>query len=217
MSHPDQGFGDRTYSQFGEDLIILNAFNEIGRSSIRYFDVGAHHPFNISNTGLLYERGHRGICVEANPNLIDNFTQFRPDDLILNLGVDVVPGVLEFYMIDDHSGRNTFSFETAKKFVEESPEFKISKVISVKTVTIDNLFLKFGVPDLLSLDIEGLDYPVLQGMKSRPAVICVENEHRIDEFDDLLKTMKYDKLFNTVANGIYIHENCTRHRNKPKS
>lgn len=210
MSHPDQAFGDKTYSQFGEDLILLNVFRQLGiGSAARYFDVGAHNPHAISNTALLYERGHRGVCIEANPNHIKAFQEHRPDDLILNLGIGPVPGELEFYMIDDYSGRNSFDYDTVLNFTKSYPQFKISKVIPIKVVTLDSLFEKFGVPDLLCIDIEGMDYPVLQTMLGRPKIICVENEGNVRYFDDLLKRMNYDKIFNTVANGIYIHEDCS--------
>src|SRR5437763_16778861 len=69
IGHPDQGFGGRTYAQFGEDLIFLNIFALLGINTPSYIDVGAHHPVNISNTALLYERGCRGIKIDANPDL----------------------------------------------------------------------------------------------------------------------------------------------------
>jgi len=209
MSHPDQAFGDKTYSQFGEDLILLNVFYKLGIEKGRYFDVGAHNPWNISNTALLYERGWRGVCIEANPNHIKTFEEARPEDNILNVGVGCSIGTMPFYMIDDYSGRNTFDKDKAEKFVSDYPLFKIQEVREIPMVTIDSLFKSLYVPDLLCIDIEGYDYPVLMSMEARPKVICVENEGQIQGLDDLLKGMGYDKIFNTVANGIYIHANST--------
>lgn len=206
MAHPDQAFGDKTYSQFGEDLVLLNVFEKLGIKKGKYFDVGAHHPFNISNTALLYERGWRGVCVEANPNLIQSFMEYRPEDTILNMGIGTVISFMDFYMIDDYSGRNTFNKDVAEKFVSEHPQFQISKVTPIKVVEIDELFERFGVPDLLTIDIEGLDFAVLDWMGGRPKVICVENHGQEKMFDDLLSSMDYVKIFNTVANGIYLHE-----------
>ncbi len=87
MAHPDQAFGDKTYSQFGEDLILLNVFHKLGIEKGKYFDVGAHNPWNISNTALLYERGWRGVCVEAHTNQIGGFEFARPEDNLMNVGV----------------------------------------------------------------------------------------------------------------------------------
>jgi len=217
MSHPDQAFGDKTYSQFGEDLILLNVFYKLGIKKGKYFDVGAHHPFNISNTALLYERGWRGVCVEANPNHILAFEDARPEDNILNVGVGCSIGTAPFYMIDGYSGRNSFDFTKVSDFIDKHQQFSIREVKEIPVVTIDSLFNSLYVPDLLCIDIEGLDYSVLLSMETRPKVICVENEGQIQDFDDLLKGMGYDKIFNTVANGIYIHESCTGYRNKPEA
>lgn len=209
MAHPDQAFGDKTYAQFGEDLVLLNVMHNLGIEKGKYFDVGAHHPHNISNTALLYERGWRGVCIEANPNLVKAFEEFRPEDNILNVGIGVVPGVLPFYMIDDYSGRNSFDLETAQQFVRDHPSFSIQAIKEIPIVTLDSLFKSLYVPDLLCIDIEGLDYQVLEAMEGRPRIICVENHGRIKEFDDLMESKKYAKLFNTVSNGIYINEDCS--------
>jgi FkbM family methyltransferase len=209
MSHPDQAFGDKTYSQFGEDLILLNVFYKLGIEKGRYFDVGAHNPWNISNTALLYERGWRGVCVEANPNQIGGFELARPEDNILNVGVGCSIGTMPFYMIDGYSGRNSFDYTKVSDFIDKYQQFRIQEIRNIPVVTIDSLFQSLYVPDLLCIDIEGFDYPVLMSMNARPKVICVENEGQIQYFDDLLKGMGYDKIFNTVANGIYIHANST--------
>ena len=208
MRHPDQAFGDKTYSQFGEDIILLNVFAKLGIKKGRYFDVGAHHPYNISNTALLYELGWRGVCIEANPNHIKAFEEARPEDHVLNVGVSFIGGLTPFYMIDDYSGRNSFDKTTVDKFVAAYPEFKIREVKEIPVVLLDSIFKSLGTPHLLCIDIEGMDYIVLDGMIARPKVICVENEGKVQEFDDLLKTMKYDKIFNTIGNGIYLHESC---------
>lgn len=209
MSHPDQAFGDKTYSQFGEDLILLNVFNTLGIDKGKYFDVGAHNPWNISNTALLYDRGWRGVCIEANPNQISGFELARPEDNILNVGVGCSIGSMPFYMIDGYSGRNSFDKATVEKFVSDYPQFKIQEVRDIPVVTLDSLFRSLFVPDLLCMDIEGLDYAVLMSMEERPKVLCVENEGHIKEFDDLLKSLGYGKIFNTVANGIYLYEDCS--------
>lgn len=209
MAHPDQAFGDKTYSQFGEDLILLNVFHKLGIEKGRYFDVGAHNPWNISNTALLYERGWRGVCVEANPNQIGGFELARPEDNILNVGVGCSIGTMPFYMIDGYSGRNSFDYTKLSDFIDKYRQFSIQEIREIPMVTIDSLFQSLYVPDLLCIDIEGYDYPVLMSMDARPKVICVENEGQIQDFDDLLKSMGYDKIFNTVANGIYIHATST--------
>ncbi len=85
--HPDQAFGHISYSQHGEDLFLLNIFRLIGIETPSYLDLGAHHPWHISNTALMYHRGSRGVNVEANPILFEAFLTERPLDKNVNMGV----------------------------------------------------------------------------------------------------------------------------------
>jgi hypothetical protein len=78
--HRDQKWGPTSYAQHGDDFQILNLFNLLGIDRPTYIDLGAHHPETISNTKLLYDRGSRGINVEANPNLFKAFESQRLGD-----------------------------------------------------------------------------------------------------------------------------------------
>jgi FkbM family methyltransferase len=191
--NPDQWYGGNTYSQHGEDIVFLNIFRLIGVEKISWLDVGAHHPFRISNTALLYEKGHRGINVEANPNLMEAFIAQRPEDTNLNIGVADEPGSMNFYLIDKYSGRNSFSKHSAVEFVRAHPEFKITEIIKIHVTTIPALLKEGGretFPDLLSLDVEGLDDKIILSLDLKedgPKVICVEDNDRPDNTSSPLR------------------------------
>ncbi len=162
--HPDQYFGCITYSQHGEDLMILNLFKQIGVDRPSYLDLGAHHPSDIANTRLLYERGCRGVNVEANPSLIEAFIIERPEDVNVNAGVGFSYGQELFYMYDDRSGRNTFSKKEVERFEAQS-DFRVKKVIKLMTLPLSAIIKKYcnGIfPDFLNCDIEGMDYRILE-------------------------------------------------------
>jgi len=184
--HPDQIYGCHTYSQHGEDIVFVNIFHLIGVKKISWLDIGAHHPFNISNTALLYELGHRGINVEANPNLTPAFAEHRPEDITLQVGVSDEPGSMNFYLIDKFSGRNSFDKRTAVEFCRAHPEFKITEIIKIPVLTVREVLQKCGretFPDLLSLDAEGLDEKIILSLDLKadgPKVICVEDNYRPD-------------------------------------
>ncbi len=214
--HADQAFGHITYAQHGEDLILMNLFKILEIDQPAYLDIGAHHPFNISNTALLYARGSSGVNVEANPNLIDAFRKLRPRDTNVNVGISLAEGELDFYCIDDFSGRNTFDPKAAQDFVAMNPEFKIRSVLKIPTMTLNAIVDKYcnGIfPDFLSIDIEGLDLPVLKDVDfstSHPKVICVEvvsgaNTDISDELKQVLKQKDYSLYVKTIGNGIFIH------------
>jgi FkbM family methyltransferase len=217
--HSDQPFGNRTYAQFGEDLIIVNIFDMLGISKPSYIDIGAHHPLNISNTALLYMRGSRGINVEANSSLIGEFEKYRPEDINLNVGVGPAAGALEFYFIDEWSGRNTFSKAAAEDFVRENPEFRIQKIERCPVVTLDAVVAQHAssrFPDLLTLDAEGLDFEILQATtfnSDRPIVICVEALSGGDNDNsgclaELLRDRGYVPFGRTVGNLIFVHHSA---------
>ncbi|MCA3338086.1 MAG: FkbM family methyltransferase [Roseomonas sp.] len=179
--HPDQPFGAVTYAQFGEDLLVMNLFSVLGINRPSYLDVGAHHPVNCSNTALLYSRGSRGVCIEANPNLVPAFAEMRPADLTLNIGCSAQAGTLDFYMIDHASGRNTFDRGTAEAFVAAHRQFSIREVRQIPVLPLDEIVARHcggRWPDFLSLDVEGLDFVVLEASRltsaEGPKVICVK-------------------------------------------
>jgi len=60
-----------SWSQGGEDLALLSSFPslEIGT----YIDIGAHHPSRYSNTRHLYQRGWRGVNIDADEELMPIF------------------------------------------------------------------------------------------------------------------------------------------------
>ena len=172
--HRDQWFGGRTYAQHGDDLAVLNIFKRLGIEKPSYLDVGAYHPFDLSNTALLHERGSRGINVEPNAVLFDAFRKARPEDTNIRAGVAPVSGELPFYHVAADPGRFTFDKATAMTlgitYAEQVTVYTLNEIV-------DGMFCNGIWPDLLSLDIEGLDVDVLASAhfgESSPKVLIVE-------------------------------------------
>lgn len=211
--HPDQKFGNITYSQNGEDLVILNLFDQLGIAKPSYLDLGAHHPSRISNTKLMYERGSRGVNVEANPFLIEQFKRDRPLDKNVNMGVNRFPSGIsreQMYMYDDWSGRNTFSLEEYEKCVQQFG-MKMEKSFSIDCMSVNDIVQKWCYgewPDFLSCDVEGMDYDILSVAdfnQTQPKVICVETTGRTRDFYNLLcEKHGYTKVVSMGENTIYI-------------
>ncbi|MND29637.1 FkbM family methyltransferase [Agrobacterium tumefaciens] len=215
--HPDQQFGGLTFSQHGEDLVILSIFYQLGIKNPDYIDIGAHHPVNISNTALLYKLGSRGINIEANPILSEEFIKARPDDINLNIGISDSIGELDFYMIDDRSGRNSFSREVAERFVQDHPQFSITNIRKIPVTTVSTVLEKYyngKCPAFLSIDVEGLDYTILKSIdfnQYRPIVVCVEvvfagADEQKDEIFLLMRQAGYYVHFATSGNLIFVDQ-----------
>ncbi|MER9355551.1 FkbM family methyltransferase [Mesorhizobium sp. M0514] len=174
--HRDQWFGGRTYAQHGDDLAVLNIFKRLGIERPSYLDVGAYHPFDLSNTALLYERGSRGINVEPNEAQHALFLKARPDDINLCVGVAPVHGWMTFHHVAADPGRFTFDKATAMTLgIVRSVELPVMRINRIVDQHAGGIW-----PDLLSIDIEGLDVDVLNSAEFEdhpPRVVIVEADN----------------------------------------
>ncbi|HJU46004.1 MAG TPA: FkbM family methyltransferase [Chitinophagaceae bacterium] len=168
-----------SYSQSGEDLIADYFFESIGVSQPSYIDIGANQPVKGNNTYLFYLKGSRGICIEPDISLIPGLKKARPKDIILHTGISAAAAAeADFYYFDGHySAWNTFSKEDANKKSEGSGiPYRTSKM---QLDTVNEIAVKyhFQKVNFISLDVEGLDLPILQSINFevlRPELICVE-------------------------------------------
>lgn len=207
--------GIRCYGQHFDDLFLAGIFGLMGIDKPTYLDLGANHPYYISNTALFYENGCRGVNVDANADTIDLFNFARPDDINLNLGVGDSEGELPFYSFSSTCGLNTFSKVEAENAIQKFG-VSLEKIKKVRVVTLQSIIDDFceGVfPDFLDCDIEGYDYAVLSSFdfnKTGPKVICVEvRKDDIDDFNQLLNSKGYFFLCRISENNFYVRE-CYR-------
>lgn len=197
----------KSYSQCGEDLIIQYIFQLRGISNPTYIDIGAHHPYFLNNTAIFYEKGSSGINIDANPNLINLFKSERPKDINLNIGIGEKKEVLDFYLMEDNT-LSTFSKEEFESMTSKGKKLQEIKQIEVTTLDgILNIYFNNKYPDLLSIDIEGLDFEVLKSIdynKDSPKVICVEAA----EYSPIGAGARRDELINyLIENGYYEYAN----------
>lgn len=204
-----------SYSQCGEDLILQQLFMVLGISKVIYLDVGAHHPTYLSNTYLFYESGGHGVCVEPDPSLFEAFAKKRPRDVHLNCGVGITTGEADFFVMSN-STLNTFSKAEAERYQSYGNQ-RINEVIRMKLETVNGILEKNfeNCPNLISLDVEGMDYPILQNFdfrKYRPEVFCLEtlsytedkSERKLTEIIDLMHANDYLTYADTYINTIFV-------------
>lgn len=207
-------FVTKSYAQYGEDVLIYNLFKKLGFENPTYIDIGAHHPYEISNTALFYMSGCRGTNVEANPNLIEAFYKERPDDRNICCGVGAENGEAPFYMIDDRSGRNSFKKERVDMFLENNPDFSLQKTENIKIRTLSDIMDEIGeIPDYMSIDIEGMEYEVLSHYDLKncgPIVITLEVMRGNVEYGrkviEMMESTGYFMYFKIYSNVTFIRE-----------
>jgi FkbM family methyltransferase len=205
----------KSYSQCGEDLIVDYIFKLRGIDLPTYIDIGAHDPFYLSNTAKFYDRGCKGINIEANPDLIQAFYTFRPNDINLNIGISDEEGSLDFYIMEDNT-LSTFSKEECDFMVSNGKAF--SRVQKIKLATLSQILnqnFAGNFPDFLSIDVEGMDFQILKSIdfkKAFPKIICCEAAEyspigtgdRREEIISLLETNGYYEYANTNLNAIMV-------------
>ena len=169
----------RSFSQSGEDIIMKYIFDALGIHKPSFIDIGAHHPHYLNNTFLFYLNGSRGINIEPDFKLFEQFPIFRKDDINLNFGIGVKTEVLDFYLISAPA-LNTFSKEEAERIVNETNnKIKEIKKIQIKTIKdVVETYCNNIFPDILSIDVEGMDELIIKSIsfeKNTPKVICIES------------------------------------------
>lgn len=204
-----------SFSQAGEDRIVRFLFDMIGVERPTYLDIGAYHPFHMSNTALFYIGGSRGVCVDADPDAVAALRVHRPRDLNLNVGVGVEPGELTFYRMSTPT-LNTFDKAVAEQAAGGGTH-SIEGTLSVRVRTVQDILTEIdGCPDFLSLDVEGLDLDIVRTVPSwpgRPKVLCVETvtcagdrsqARKTGEIASVLDRFGYEQHADTWVNGIFI-------------
>jgi FkbM family methyltransferase len=218
MNRSINNFEKSSYSQSGEDLIVKYIFDTLGIFKPTYLDIGAHHPFYLNNTFLFYQNGSRGINVEPDKELFDVINKERPQDINLNKGVSKEDGELSFYKISSPT-LNTFSYQEALNF--ESEGYSILEEIKIPVMNINELISQnhFDIfPDFLSVDVEGLDFEIIESInfeKYQPLVICTEtisfsnNGYGIKDknIENFLVTKGYFLYADTNINSIFVLKN----------
>jgi len=215
--YPYHSYGKSSYSQCGEDLIINHIFKQIGIENPSYIDIGAHHPFYLNNTAFFYLKGSKGINIEPDPNLFNEFVNYRKSDINLNIGIGIKSETADFYIMNE-STLNTFIKEEAEKAIKEHALYSIKEVKKISIKPLNDILEKFWegkFPDFISLDVEGLDEQIISSLNydiERPKIICVETisfsytgkgvkNKKIIEF---LKSKDYLLYADTNINSIFV-------------
>lgn len=207
-----------SYSQAGEDAILHFLFSDKRMRRIEYLDIGTNSPDAGNNTYLFYRNGSRGVCVEADPRLIPEIKQVRPGDKILNVGVSADGRETAALYVFDVSGWSTFDKDEVDKRTA-SGEHKVAKTITVKLVGINDIIRENfpSCPHLLSLDVEGLDLPVLKTLDfdTHPIpVVCVETcrysenhvRPKIPAIAEFMASRGYEVYADTYINTIFVRK-----------
>lgn len=162
------------FSFSGVDILIENIFRN--QKNGFYIDVGCQHPIKNNNTYLLHKKGWSGINIDLDKDNIDLFNVSRISDDNINIAASNRINEVDLFFFHKKSPINTIDKKTS-----QFQKAKISSIKKIKTNTLNNIIKSSKYSnkkiDLLSIDVEGHELPVLEGLdfnKYRPNVIVVE-------------------------------------------
>jgi FkbM family methyltransferase len=181
--------------------------------SQRYLEIGGNHPFATSATYLLSKRlGMKGVIVEANGKLIANLKKHRSDDIVVHGAVqteDVETVALSVSKFDEISSLD-------KKFVTiwqggSVDDVPVVEVPALRLNQVVREFLNDKAPCFLSIDVEGLDFSLLQDFdfgRYRPWFVQIEPaDYYISgvtsRMIEHMRSVNYALIAKTEANLIF--------------
>ncbi len=207
-------YGIISYSQEGEDMVLRRFLN---RDSGFYVDIGAHHPERFSNTLYYYKHGWRGLNVDADPDLMEDFKTARPEDINVTSAVGDSIQKLTFYVFNERA-INTFD----QKLAYERAKVKGWRVIAKREIPIlplerilDDHIPKNQKIDFMTIDVEGQDLEVLKSnnwKNYRPDFLLIEcydipdlSNMKANIIIDYLKAQGYVPVAKTLLSVIFAN------------
>ena len=142
-----------SYADQNEDIILYHVLKN--RQEIFYIDIGSNDPFIGSVTQLFYERGHNGINIDIEPQLIEITRKIRPRDVSLCVAVGAKDGEATFYHQGEFGGLSTL----VKDNVASENQPRKTTVVTLKKICdkyANNRNITF-----LKIDVEGAEREVL--------------------------------------------------------
>jgi len=188
------------HSNWGIDLMAEDYFKN--KKNGFFIDVGCHQPILNNNTYILYKKGWRGINIDLDFGAIDMFNFFRKDDTNIQAAISNSVGNKNLYFFHNRSAINTLS---------QTAENKAREIREVKTFTLNDIIknsqFKNKEIDFLSVDVEGTEIEVLQGLdfnKYKPKLVVLEFiDFNVSEYYNL----KIDNILNSSINKYMENQN----------
>lgn len=213
-------FIQKSYSQLGEDLVIMNHLEWLGKdpkSKGFYVDIGAYHPLAASNTYKLYRKGSSGIAVDVGSLKKFLFNLIRRRDKFINAAV-VPDNFQEKFVLFNMDGYGSLvdsvigygAGETIAQFGPGTKKVKALPISELLELSFSTKQAKNTSWSILNIDIEGMDEDVVKSINFEKYpfdIICVEVFPR-DGWNKVKEYLNSDVNFTMEAAGYSLQSIC---------
>ncbi len=178
---PDSALGYWRHDIANVDPFLLSMVRELVRPGMTVWDIGANVGlFSFAAASL----GAQVVAVEADiwlANLMQRSARLNKLPVtVLPAAVSDRQGVSQLYRSAHGRSSNSLTGSGSSQ--------------TVVTVTLDWMLDHFTAPQVLKIDVEGVEYAVLSGahkvLQSRPLIFCEVTEHH-EEVGELLRKADY--------------------------
>jgi FkbM family methyltransferase len=172
-------------------------------------DVGANDGFYGSNSFPFVARGWRAILVEPHPKVfakLQKLHRARPNVTCLNLACAEKSGTFPLYVGNDGEAPSTSTLSGDPELLN----LRTQGTIMVRVERLTDILVAQKIPPdigLLTVDVEGMDLEVLQGLDFscwRPRIIITEDyPPKVPAKSELLKKNGYQFRTRVDVNSIW--------------
>jgi len=207
----------RSGAEGGIDRLIHQRFFPGARSGV-FVEVGAAGPRYLSNSAFYRSLGWRVIAIEPNPAFADEYRREGLEMLEYACGEEDRDDA-DFTLVHSHGipyegGTLTFESMSALNLDARQARLRpdlVTSGLKVKVRRVDTIMSRHapevGEIDILSIDVEGAEMQVVNGLdfgRYRPKVCIVENIFREEAYTRAICSRGYEIWLRPYPNEIYV-------------
>ncbi|MBW2937731.1 FkbM family methyltransferase [Aureisphaera sp. CAU 1614] len=196
-----------SYSQHADDYI---AWQLLGKKTTgMVVEIGAFDGKHLSNSYSLEQLGWQALCVEPNPSIFQFLEANRPHAVLVNKAIvgNETTKEITFYSeeIGVLSGVVYDEEDIKRRYEKRGLAYKSPEKISVAATTLNTLFNENNIThvDILSIDVEGYEVEVLQGLDLTHISVGLF----IIEANDATFKSRILQFFEAYKNYVFIGSN----------
>lgn len=207
----------KSYAQLQEDIVIQELIGSVDK----FIDIGAYDGIKYSNTFLFALQGAKGLCFEP-----VNSTFFKLDRLYLfnqrvaciNEGISNAEKTLEIKSYGPLSSIDETKNQQHRDLVNFDDNAPVQKIAVRPLNYWLSQYLDLWNTDVISIDVEGHELRVLQGIDFRKLTTkcwVIETHHSLsdlwlhqdyDEINQTLERFGYRAVLKNKYNTFWLHQ-----------